>query len=207
MAQFAATRETNRVVPTLANLPSQRTLYAVEYAETEDLWKNDVLFNWDRNDPSWAGTAILERLFLGGTPRNDVVVQPGAVSSPWQPSVHRGLYDACVTLTPISGPAGSGVLELRVPLNDRDGEPLDLNVLGGVVAWILERYRAGNRVLVRCHAGLNRSGLVAVPAMTWIAPDLSFDEALSIARVNRHELVLCRSEFEVAARKLARPGS
>jgi len=179
----------------------------VDHAEAEDLWRNDVLFHWDRNDPPWAGTELLERLFLGGTPRTDVVVQPGEIGSPWQPSVHRGLFDACVTMTPISGPAGSGVLELRVPINDRDGEERDLEILAGAVAWIVARHRVGNRVLVRCHAGLNRSGLVAVPAMTWIAPELSFDEALAAARAKRHELVLCRPELEATARRLSRPGS
>lgn len=175
--------------------------------DTENLWRNDVLFHWDRCDPHWSGTELLDRLFLGGTPQTDVVVAPGTIGSPWRPSVHREIADACVTLTPISGPAGPGVLELRVPLADRDGETLDLATLRDVVAWAVERHRAGDRVLVRCHAGLNRSGLVAVPVMTWVAPDLSFDEALGIARTKRHELVLCRPEFEVAARELARPGA
>lgn len=192
---------------TVAKQAPGRTLDGVDHAETEDLWRNDVLFHWDRNDPPWEGTELLERFFLGGTPRTDVVVQPGAIASPWQPSVHRGLFDACVTMTPISGPAGSGVLELRVPLNDRDGDVLDLGILRGAVEWAVERHRAGNRVLVRCHAGLNRSGLVAVPALTWIDAAISFDEALRTARTRRHELVLCRPEFEVAARQLARPGS
>lgn len=179
----------------------------MDHAEAEDLWRNDVLFHWDRNDPPWEGTELLERLFLGGTPRTDVVVQPGAIASPWQPSVHRGLFDACITMTPISGPAGSGVLELRVPLNDRDGEILDTDRLRDAVEWVVSRHHAGDRVLVRCHAGLNRSGLIAVPAMTWIDPDISFDAALAIARTKRHELVLCRPEFEVQARRIARPGA
>jgi hypothetical protein len=188
---------------TIAKSSVFRTLEAVD--DTEKLWRNDVLFHWDRNDPSWMGTELLERLFLGGTPQNDIVVQPGTVSSPWQPSAHQGLYDACVTMTPISGPAGGGVLELRVPLNDRDNEVLDMIVLRHAVEWIVARYRAGSRVLVRCHAGLNRSGLVVVPAMTWIDRSLSFDDALAIARTKRHELVLCRPEFETAARELSRP--
>lgn len=173
----------------------------------EHVWSDDVLFNWERPDPPWPATELVERLWLGGTPRTDVVVSPGCVASPWRPSAHAGHVDACLTMTPIAGPAGDGVVELRVPLKDRDDETLNLGLLRETIDWVVARHRRGDRVLVRCHAGLNRSGLVAVPALTWIDEDLSFDSALALARSRRHPTVLCRPHFAVAARALSRPGA
>ena len=175
--------------------------------DDENLWRNEILFHWDRSDPSWQATELIDRLLLGGTPQTDLVVQPGSITSPWQPSVHPGICDACVTMSPIIGPAGRGVLELRVPLEDRSAEPVDHDALRKAIAWAVAQHRDGKRVLVRCHAGLNRSGLVAVPLMTWLDEALSFDDALEIARTRRHALVLCRPELEDAARTLARPGT
>lgn len=182
------------------------TVVGVKQQREHD-WAVDVVYNWDRVDPPWQPDELTERLWLGGTPRTDVVVPPGQVAAPWAPSAHRGLFDSCVTLTPIAGPAGDGVLELRVPLRDRDGEQLDLQMLAAAIQWAVDRHRDGHRVLVRCHAGLNRSGLVAVPLLTWLVPDMTFAAALEHARRVRHRLVLCRAEFQHAARALARPGA
>ena len=108
-----------------------------------------------------------------------------------------------MTLTPLAGPAGTGVAEFRVTFPDRDGAVPPRHNLVEAIDWATRRHRAGDRVLVRCHAGLNRSGLVAVPVLTWIDESLSFDQALLRARTLRHELVLCRNEE--LARSLARP--
>lgn len=165
----------------------------------------DVAYNWQRRDPSWHPTELAVRLWQGGTPDDDLLVAPGSITSPWAPSVQARDFESCVTLTPLAGPAGTGVSELRVTFHDADHVTLNMQALGEAVEWALGRHRAGDRVLVRCHAGLVRSGLVAVPLLTWVDESLSFDQALAHARSRRHPLVLAR--FEVAARQLARPGS
>ena len=170
---------------------------------SESFWSADVEYNWQRRDPAWTATLLHERLWIGGVPEFDVVVAPGTVASPWRPTAHAGLYDACLTMTPIAGPAGPGVLEYRVPLLDVDTPDLHLDVLHDALDWVLRQHQAGGRVLVRCHAGLNRSGVIAVPALTHLAAGWSFDEALAHARRTRHRLVLSRPAFETAARSLA----
>jgi hypothetical protein len=163
----------------------------------------DVKYNWERKDPGWRPTELLDRLWQGGVPDDDLTVSPGTIPSPWRPSVHKGIFDACVTLTSLAGPVGTGVAEFRVTFPDFDGVMPPADLLGEAIAWAALRHSKGDRVLVRCHAGLSRSGLVVVPLMTWIDPSLTFDQALTRARHLRHELVLCR--FEELGRGLARP--
>ena len=165
----------------------------------------DVAYNWRRKDPGWRPTELLPRLWQGGTPDDDLVTAPGFLTSPWAPSVHADSFDACVTLTPLAAPAGTGVAEFRVTFLDTDDTAAPADLLRDAVEWAARRHAAGDRVLVRCHAGVSRSGLVVVPLMTWLDPGLTFDAALSRARQMRHPRVMCR--FEGIARALARPGS
>lgn len=74
-----------------------------------------------------------------------------------------GEFDVVVSLTPrheadvrIPRPAR----HLRWPLLDEEGHPFDPGQLAELVAKIVGWVRDGQRVLVRCYAGLNRSGLV-----------------------------------------------
>ena len=165
----------------------------------------DIAVNWRRTDPGWHPTELLPRLWQGGTPDDDLVAPPGSLTAPWAPSVHAGLFDACVTLTPLAGPAGVNVTELRVAFHDTDGTIPPAGQLADVISWAHRRHSQVDRVLIRCHAGLSRSGLVAVPLMTWIDPTFTFDDALSHARAVRHPRVLRR--FETTGRTLARPVS
>lgn len=168
-------------------------------------YAGDVQWNWRRVDPSWHPTELLPRLWQGGTPDDDLLVEPGFVTSPWAPSVSLADFDACVTLTPIAAPAGAGVAEMRVTFQDAEVVKPRLDLLAEAIGWARRRHKSGDRVLIRCHAGLTRSGLVAVPLMTWLEPSLSFDDALALARSRRHRLVLSR--FKEQARALSRPGS
>ena len=66
--------------------------------------------------------------------------------------------------------------------------------------WVLEKWTTGDKVLVRCFAGLNRSGLVV--ARTLILAGASPDEAISLIRSKRSPHALCNSEFEQHLRTL-----
>jgi protein-tyrosine phosphatase len=99
------------------------------------------------------------------------------------------------------------VVELRVPLIDKKGAQVDIELVQEAVKWVVDKHKDNKKVLVRCHAGLNRSGLIVVPVLTFIEPSLSFNDALQRVRTLRHKLVLNRPEFLEVAKKVARAGS
>lgn len=157
-------------------------------------WK-DAYYNLNRRDPLPTPTMLLPNLFLGGTLDDDLLVYPGVLPTPGKPSVSKTDFDACVTLTPLAGPAGTGVAEFRFTFPDSSRRVPPVESLSSVINWAYSIYASGARVLIRCHAGLNRSGLIAVPLMTHIDKTLSFDKALTLARDARHELVLSNELF------------
>lgn len=66
--------------------------------------------------------------------------------------------------------------------------------------WVLEKWTTGHKVLVRCFAGLNRSGLVV--ARTLILAGATPDEAINLIRARRSKDALCNPEFETYLRTL-----
>jgi hypothetical protein len=114
---------------------------------------------------------LRNRLFIGGLghqrekrPAVDHVVNLCGVANPWIATVGPHLSDryAC---------KGEG------PLGMDAGELLD------EAAWVVERLRAGKRVLVHCYAGINRSTTVCCAALMMLE-GISAEEALS--RVREH---------------------
>lgn len=117
---------------------------------------------------------LRNRLFIGGLghqrerrPAVDHVVNLCGVANPWIAVSGHSANDryACKG----EGPRGMDA-----------GEVLD------EAAWVVERLRAGKRVLVHCYAGMNRSTTVCCAAVMMLE-GISADEALSRVR-ERHPL-------------------
>ena len=117
---------------------------------------------------------LRNRLFIGGLshqrekrPAVDHVVNLCGVANPWIAVSGHSASDryAC---------KGEG------PLGMDAGELLD------EAAWVVERLRAGRRVLVHCYAGMNRSTTVCCAALMMLE-GLSAEEALARVR-ERHPL-------------------
>lgn len=112
------------------------------------------------------------------------------------PDLDPGHYDVILTVcgrgeeTPRVGP---DVQHRRMPLRDGAVVP-DPDDLALIVAWVARHVRAGRVVLVRCWAGLNRSGLVGVLAAAELA-GLTGAAALEDARRARSPWVLCNPAF------------
>jgi hypothetical protein len=114
-------------------------------------------------------------------------------------------FDAIITLFPKAFPAGYGVEELRF------GFPDDLanGVAGAYREKILEiaiwghgKWQAGSKLLVRCAAGENRSGLITLLILQ--KHGIETDEAVSLIRSQRqkgsplhnpHFIEFARKEF------------
>jgi hypothetical protein len=114
-------------------------------------------------------------------------------------------FDAIITLFPKAFPAGYGVEELRF------GFPDDLaNGVAGdyrekileIAIWGHGKWQAGSKLLVRCAAGENRSGLITLLILQ--KHGIETDEAVSLIRSQRqkgsplhnpHFIEFARKEF------------
>lgn len=145
--------------------------------------------------PSWpdpAPTEILPGLWQGGTSESSLLGQPT------KPGHYRGKrpFDLIVTLYADAQPAPWGVEEIRYGFPDAELDLRDLDRLREIAAYAAERWKAGDRVLVRCQAGVNRSGLVV--GLILREQGMSPLAALGRMRDARSPRVLSNEDFEAA---------
>ena len=143
-------------------------------------------------NPSWpdpAPTEILPGLWQGGTSESSLLGQPT------KPSHYRGRrpFDLIVTLYADEQPAPWGVEEIRYGFPDAELDPRDLDRVREIAAYAAERWKAGDRVLIRCQAGVNRSGLVT--ALVLLAEGWRPRRILGHLRACRSPHVLSNSDF------------
>ncbi len=133
---------------------------------------------------------ILPGLYMGGTDEDDVVVRARkrlpTVSDP-RP------FDAVVSLDAYTLPVGWHVKELRYafvdgPLNEEQIEHIEL-----VADWAFVEWKAGSKTLIRCQAGLNRSGLVT--GLVLLRDGMKVELVIDLIREQRSEYALSNYHF------------
>ncbi len=132
---------------------------------------------------------ILPGLFMGGTADDDTV----ATAAPLSYGTAEEPHDAVVTLYAWAQPVSWGVEELRYGFGDGALASHDLAKVLGLAEWAHSRWANGSRVLIRCQAGLNRSGLVT--ALVLILAGWEPGEAIRHLRGVRSPYVLCNHAF------------
>lgn len=160
----------------------------------ENTTKNDHLtrpdYGWyDKHEKVW--NEILPNLFMGGTHEEDDFRSPL-----YKHDISRVTnkdFDFVATLYAWAKPVDWFVREYRYGVYDSRVEDLELDKLLDLVDLIHSEWKAGNRVLVRCQAGWNRSGLVM--ALVLQKEGLSAREAVSLIRARRDGHPLCNNEF------------
>jgi protein-tyrosine phosphatase len=90
-------------------------------------------------------------------------------------------------------PAEWKIQEFRYGVPDASISDIDLDRLRQAVEFGYDRWKQGDRVLVRCQAGLNRSGLVL--ALILIKDGLTPQEAINRIRDNRGPDALFNDSF------------
>jgi len=138
--------------------------------------------------PSYAPDEVLPGLWQGGTEDDHVV---GGVV----PADHHGAlagrsprFDVVVTLYADAQPAPWGVEELRFGFPDADLTPEFAARAISLARHAHRRWRDGERVLVRCQAGVNRSGLVT--ALVLMLEGMDAHGAIALIRERRAPAVL-----------------
>jgi protein-tyrosine phosphatase len=132
---------------------------------------------------------ILSNLFMGGTDDEDVIHIPARVYSRREDLP----FDSMVTMYAWARPADWNVQEFRYGVLDASIKDIDLNRLRQAVEFGYDRWKQGDRVLVRCQAGLNRSGLVM--ALILIKDGFTPFQAIDLIRQRRTDIALFNENF------------
>jgi hypothetical protein len=127
----------------------------MENTNNDNLTRPD--YGWyDKGEKVW--NEILPGLWQGGTHEQDDARSPLFRNAP--ALVTSKDFDFVATLYAWAKPVDWFVREYRYGVYDSRIEDLDLDQLLNLVDLVHKEWKAGNRVLVRCQAGWNRSGLV-----------------------------------------------
>jgi hypothetical protein len=156
--------------------------------------------------PTTLWSEILPGLWQGGTDDHDVI---GAASADYGFGyTSRGMsptggparvtssdFDTVITLYARANSASWNVKEIRYGFYDGDMSDFDPQKdLALAVREAHADWKDGRRVLIRCQAGLNRSGLVT--ALVLIRDGFSAAEAIDLIREGRGSAALCNNTFE-----------
>ena len=144
--------------------------------------------DWDF--PLWS--EILPNLWVGGTDDDDTLED--SVNLHANRKITKDDFDAVVTLYAWAQPVDWMVEELRFGFYDSGIAHIDMEALHRAASFAVDQVRNGNKVLIRCQAGLNRSGLTA--ALALIQMGYKPDEAIDVLRAKRSRYVLINKEFE-----------
>lgn len=133
---------------------------------------------------------ILPNLWQGGTDDLDTLGQDTRYQ------ITKKDFDLVVTLYASANPVGWFVKELRLGFYDQEIKTQKFNTdeLKEIVDFAYNEWKKGKKVLVRCQAGLNRSGLVM--ALLLIKDGLSAKEAINLIKLHRSPIALFNLDFQ-----------
>jgi hypothetical protein len=140
---------------------------------------------------------ILPGLWLGGTddadtiehalPRMELEVEPRVINITE--------FQSVVTAYAYARPADWLVEEFRYAYYDADDiTHIDLPSLYRAATYARDAWKSGRKTLVRCQAGLNRSGLIM--AVVLLMDGYTAEDAIHLMRTRRSRWVLCNETFE-----------
>ena len=132
---------------------------------------------------------ILPNLWMGGTHEDETVTRVRRL-----PVVSdRRFFDAVVTLDSYSAPMGWLVKEFRFGFPDAALDPEHAEEIERIADWAFVEWKAGSKVLIRCQAGLNRSGLVT--GLVLLRDRMKLDEVLQVIRASRGDYALSNNHY------------
>lgn len=164
-----------------------------------DVDGDDPRLSW----PTWSyihSTRQGGELWMGGTHDEEDFLQSyvadkyGSPRGYEKPKVMPRHFDAVATLYAAAGPVFWGVAEYRFGFGDQPLDEANVPRIDSIVDWVLNELAQGHKVLVRCQAGLNRSGLVT--ALTLCKLGFTGEDAIELIRQQRTRFALCNPDFE-----------
>ena len=143
---------------------------------------------WDF--PLWS--EILPGLWLGGTDDDDTIETGVDTYKPRM--ITKDDFDTVVTLYSWAQPVDWLVEEVRYGFYDSEIGHIDFSAVERAADFAYQAWKSGKRVLIRCQAGLNRSGLTT--ALVLMKEGYSAKDAISLMREKRTDYILCNRDFE-----------
>jgi hypothetical protein len=132
---------------------------------------------------------ILPNLWQGGTAETDLVSQARELPR----AEEQSFFESVATLTSYANPVGWHVKELRFGFPDAELSITNTQDIEHVADWAYGEWKAGKRVLIRCQAGLNRSGLVM--ALVLMRDGNRTEQAIETIRKKRSPIALNNVNF------------
>ena len=163
------------------------TLTEEELAELERPDHQEMLDNW-YSEPLWS--EVLPNLWQGGTAGDDEMMYGRALPKARVTNEH---FDTVVTMYAYAQAVDWHVKELRHGIYDSDMQDFDAEELFDIVRTAHTDWKKGKRVLIRCQAGWNRSGLVMT--LVLLRDGMPAKEAISLIRETRSPHALCNKHF------------
>jgi len=132
---------------------------------------------------------ILPGLWQGGTHDFDTLEFPKEYPI-WN---SQREFDSVATLYAIAHPVGWGVAERRYGFPDSVLSEKDIPEIHSIADWAYMEWKAGKKVLIRCQAGLNRSGICM--ALVLMKDGYGPKHAIDLIRARRSPHALCNADF------------
>lgn len=88
---------------------------------------------------------------------------------------------------------GKGVEERRYGFPDGAIKQVQLPIIHELADWSYSKWKSGAKTLIRCQAGLNRSGLIT--ALVLIKSGKSAIDSIRLIREKRSFQALCNEDF------------
>ena len=144
----------------------------------------------DINLPLWS--EILPNLWQGGTFDNDRVGDKHCQFD--IPAITRKQFDSVYTFYAFANPVDWEVKEYRFGYYDSPDTDFPIAEFKRIVSMAHADWKRGEKVLIRCQAGLNRSGIIT--ALVLVREGYSARDAIDLMRQTRHDYVLFNKHFE-----------
>ena len=157
-------------------IQSNNNLYSPQWVSTDQL-------------PKDLYSEILPGLFMGGTHDEDVVYAKPTDKH----KININKFDCVITMYAWANPTDWGVEEIRYGIPDSDINDANIKKLLDIAYWGYRRWLSGEKVLIRCQAGLNRSGLIT--SLILIMDGLSPMAAVNLIREKRTPFALFNQNY------------
>jgi protein-tyrosine phosphatase len=116
-------------------------------------------------------------------------------SVPTEPRLHHTFHTVVLAAEELQDVPLHGVEVVKVPLDDSGPPPTQQQVVAAVTAarHVVRRWREGRSVLVTCHLGRNRSGLIT--ALSLMMLGMTDEQAIRAVRAARGPMALSNEHF------------
>jgi len=148
----------------------------------------DKKLGYFRTQELWS--EVLPNLYQGGTDDLDIM----DYSRTNKPFITQKNFDTVITLYAAARPVDWFVKEIRYGVWDGTMSDFSGEDIFDLVKVAHEDWKRGKKVLIRCQAGWNRSGLIM--ALVLMREGYTAQESISLIREKRSPYALCNKHFE-----------